>query len=387
MTKENKSGPMIPIACPSTGKDEWNALWPSIESGWLTQGPKVKEFESLFAEHHHVKFARASTNCTTALHLALMAIGIHANDEVIVPAFTWVATANVVLYCGARPIFVDVSRDSYNIDPGKIRAAITPKTRAVIPVHLFGRCADMDEIRNALSPHEQIKIIEDAACAAGAAYGGESAGRLGDLGAFSFHPRKILTTGEGGMVTTNNEAWDAKIKILRDHGAEASDETRHKGKRPYDLGEFKMLGFNYRMTDLQAAIGIVQLSKLKKFIQERQMWAQWYSDKLSGIPWLKVPEIPAKITPNWQSFVCRVDLSKTNKTRDEILEGLFNKGISCRPGTHAVTELAFYREKFRIPQRAFPIARELMETTIALPLSNRMREEDYARVVAAIRSL
>lgn len=212
----------IAIALPSTGEEEWLALREPIESGWLTQGPKVAEFERRFAELHDVKHAIAVTSCTTGLHLALNALGVGPGDEVIVPAFTWVATANVVVLCGATPVFVDIDRTTFNIDIAQVADKLTPRTKAVIAVHLFGLCADIDALRHLLPP--DVRIVEDAACASGATYKGRAAGGLGDVAAFSFHPRKSVTTGEGGMLTTNDDAIAARASQARNHGATISEE-------------------------------------------------------------------------------------------------------------------------------------------------------------------
>ena len=281
---------IIQISEPDTGEEEWQAIKEPIFSGWLTQGSKVAEFERLFSNVHKVNRALAVTSCTAGLHLALEAIGIRPGDEVIVPAFTWISTANVVEYCGAKPVFVDVSRDSYNIDPKNIRAKVTKKTKAIIPVHLFGLSADIDAIRADIP--ENVKIVEDAACASGTIYKEKWAGSLGDIAAFSFHPRKSITTGEGGMVTTNDTFLAEKVSQMRNHGASISEEMRHKSPRPFDLPDFKLLGFNYRMTDLQGAVGIVQLKKLTEFINERAKWAEWYREQLKNIDWIKLPQEP-----------------------------------------------------------------------------------------------
>ena len=249
----------IEIAQPSLGEEEWQALRDPIMQGWVTQGPKVREFEESFAEYHQVKHAIAVTSCTTGLHLALKALDIGPGDEVIVPSFTWIATANAVKYCGATPVFADVNPQTFNIDPRSVRSKLSEKTRCVIAVHLFGLCADIDAIRKYLP--DGVHIIEDAACASGASYFKRPAGGLGEVAVFSFHPRKIITTGEGGMVTTNDSELAERINILRNHGASISEEQRHAGAQPYLLPDFNVLGYNYRMTDLQGAVGCVQLSK------------------------------------------------------------------------------------------------------------------------------
>ena len=374
----------IQISLPSTGEEEWQAVREPLMSGWLTQGPKVAAFEKAFANRHEVSHALASSNCTTGLHLILAALGIGLGDEVIVPAFTWVATANVVLYCGATPIFADVDRHTNNIAPDDLARRITPRTKAVIVVHLFGLCADMDAIR-AVVP-EGVAIIEDAACAAGASYKGVNAGGLGTAAAFSFHPRKSITTGEGGMVTTNDAALAETIDMLRNHGASVSEEQRHKGARPYLLPEFNLLGFNYRMTDLQGAVGIVQLSKLDSFIAERQKWAEYYRDRLGNLDWLSMPVFPNSGTHAWQAFVTYVDPDKAPLPRNNIMEKLKESGIATRPGTHAVHMLGFYRERYGIKPEDFPAARDCDANTMAIPLHNRMVEADYDRVIDALRA-
>jgi len=263
---------IIQISQPMMGQEEWEALKEPIFSGWLTQGPKVAELQKLFGERHQVKHTLAVSNCTTALHLALLAVGVKPGDEVIVPAFTWVSTANAVVYCNATPIFVDVDPVTFNIDISKIKEKITSKTTAIIPVHLFGLCADINAIKEQFPT---LKIVEDAACAAGSSLLGKPAGSLGDIGCFSLHPRKSVTTGEGGMITSDNDEMMAHIDMMRNHGASISEEQRHKGPKPYILPDFDIVGFNYRMTDLQGAVGVVQIKKLDTFIDERQKWADF----------------------------------------------------------------------------------------------------------------
>ena len=375
----------IPIAKPCTGDEEWRATRDSFSSGWLTQGPKVAEFEAAFAERHQVRHALAVTSCTTGLHLALAGLGIGPGDEVIVPAFTWVATANVVLYCGATPVFVDVSPKSFNLDPEALSAKITDKTKAVIAVHLFGLCADIDAIR-AVVPNS-IAIVEDAACAAGAGYRGRPAGSLGTVAAFSFHPRKSITTGEGGMVTTQDDELAERMNQMRNHGASISEEQRHLGPRPYILPDFNLLGFNYRMTDLQASVGITQLKKLDLFVDERAQWAGWYRENLTEIEWLRLPVEPVGDRHGWQSYVVCIEPDKAPRPRNDIMEYLQERGVSTRPGTHAVHLLGLYRERFSLVAHDFPISRDCDRDTMAIPLHNRMTADDYQYVVDVIRGM
>ena len=375
---------IIPISLPVTGQEEWEALKEPLMSGWLTSGPKVREFEQLFAERHGVKHALAVTSATTALHLALVALGIKEGDEVIVPAFTWVSTANVVLYCGAKVVFVDIDPFTFNINPEDLSKRITSKTKAIIPVHLFGLCADMDKIKEIAG---DIPLIEDGACAAGASYKGTPAGGLGTIGCFSFHPRKSVTTGEGGMITTNDDKLAEIMGMLRNHGASISEEQRHHGAKPYMLPDFNALGYNYRMTDLQGAVGVVQIKKLDQFINEREKWANFYTKELDSIPWLRTPKHGADYKHGWQSFVTFVDESKSPASRNEIMELLQQQGISTRPGTHAVHMLNFYKEKFNIQPSDYPGAQAANDYSMSIPLHNRMVAEDFDYVVSVIKAL
>lgn len=352
-------------------------------NGWLTSGPKVREFEQLFAERHQVKHALAVTSATTALHLALVALNIGPGDEVIVPAFTWVSTANVVLYCGATVVFADVDPVTFNMDPVDLKRRITSKTKAIIPVHLFGLCADMDAIRHVAG---DIPLVEDGACAAGAAYKGVAAGGLGTIGCFSFHPRKSVTTGEGGMITTNDDRIAETISMLRNHGAAISEEQRHHGPRPYILPDFNILGYNYRMTDLQGAVGVVQLKKLDQFIDERSEWATWYTKQLADLKWLKTPQFSTDFKHGWQSYVTMVDESIAPMSRNDIMEKLQEHGISTRPGTHAVHMLHYYAQRNNLKPSYYPGAQAANHFSMAIPLHNRMMKEDYDYVVSVIKS-
>ena len=375
---------IIPISLPHTGEEEWLATKEPIMTGWLTAGPKVREFEEIFAKRHGVKYAMAVTSATTALHLALVALDIKEGDEVIVPAFTWISTANVVLYCGAKVVFVDVDRNTFNIDVNDLKQKITSKTKAIIPVHLFGLCADMDAVKKVSG---NIPLIEDGACAAGAGYKGQPAGSLGTLGCFSFHPRKSVTTGEGGMITTNDDRLAEIISTLRNHGASISEEQRHHGAKPYILPDFNMLGFNYRMTDLQAAVGIVQLKKLDLFIDERAQWAKYYDEQLKDIDWIRTPTVATEYKHGWQSYVVYIDETKSPISRNEMMEKLQQMGVSTRPGTHAPHMLGYYANKYSIKPIDFSGAKDCNDFSMSIPLFNKMTKEDYEYVVYCLKCI
>ena len=356
----------IAISLPSMGEEEWQALREPIMSGWVTQGPNVAEFERRFAERHGVKYAIAVTSCTTGLHLALVAMGIGPGDEVIVPAFTWVATANVVLYCGATPVFVDVDRETFNMDPGQVASKVTARTKAVIPVHLFGLCADIDTIQAAVPAH--VKILEDAACAVGAktASGPVGAGP-GVAVCFSFHPRKVITTGEGGMITTADRELAERLRALRQHG-QGEDGTREPG-------------YNFRMSELAAALGRVQLGRLDEFLDRRRALAQAYQQGLHGLGWLQLPPLSSRHI--FQSYVVRLR-EDAPVSRETMLSRLSAEGIACQAGVQPIHHHRPYRDAGCVP---LPVSEQAGRSAVFLPMFALMTGEQVERVCAAIIAL
>lgn len=381
----------IPISKPYFGEEEKLAIQEPLETGWVVQGPKVAEFENLFEAYTGASHAMATTSCTTALHLALIALGVGPGDEVIVPAFTWVATANVVEMQGARPVFVDIELDTFNIDINKIENAITPRTKIIMPVSLFGLSAPMKPIMEVARKHG-LKVVEDDACGTGAWYYDAHAGTLADAGCFSFHPRKAITTGEGGMVITNNEALAETIRSLRDHGASKSDLARHLGARSYLLPDFNVVGYNYRMTDFQGALGVAQMHRLEWILKQRTARAYVYDKALAEVPWLRPPVIPEGCRHGYQSYVClfqpaSADLSNVDRLharRNEMMDMLEGEGIASRPGTHAVHMLGFYREKYSIKPEDFPNAYLADQLSISLPLYAQMTGDEQEFVIESI---
>lgn len=246
-----------------------------LSNGWLVQGPKVREFEEKWSAFTGARHSIAVTSCTTALHLSLAALGFGPGDEAIVPAFTWIATANVIEHLGGKVVFCDIDLNTFNLDVAALRSKITSRTKAILPVHLFGLAAEMDQINDVAKQHG-LWVVEDAACGFGSRYHGKHVGVLGDTGCFSFHPRKAITTGEGGMITTDNDALAEKLRRLRDHGAAMTDLQRHLGARPYLLADHPDAGYNQRMTDIQAALGAAQMERADDIIAERRRLAERY---------------------------------------------------------------------------------------------------------------
>jgi len=295
----------VPITRPLFGPEEAAAIVMPLETGWIVQGPQVAEFERLFRDLTGAPHALATTSCTTALHLALAVLGVGPGDEVIVPAFTYVASANVVEQSGARTVFCDIDPRTYNVDPASLERAITQQTKAIMPVHLFGLVADMPAVTDVAQRH-RLAMVEDAACAVGSTLNGQHAGTFGDFGAFSFHARKPITTGEGGMLTVRDDGHAARAEALRSHGGLVSDLERHR-KGSFALPEHDEVGFNYRMTDFQGALGVVQMGRLETVLTARQALAARYTEALAELPGLTTPLVPQGCVHTYQSYVVRID--------------------------------------------------------------------------------
>ncbi|MCX7733541.1 MAG: DegT/DnrJ/EryC1/StrS family aminotransferase [bacterium] len=342
-----------------------------LESGYIIQGKYVAEFESLVAEYLGVKYAVAVSSGTSALHLSLIALGIGAGDGVIVPAYTFPATVNVIELVGAKPVLVDVDIETYNLKVKDISKFVSPKTKAVLPVHLFGNPADMEEISD-VAKFYGLKIIEDAAGALGATYDGKKCGTFGEVGCFSFHPRKIISTGEGGIVATNNYEIAEKIRLLRNHGMRSDKYGRY---------DFFTVGFNYRMNELEAVLGINQMKKIHQILEERHKIYSIYFDLMRGIDEIEFQKSIPKSNPVWQAFVVRLK----KHTNAELIEKLRAEGIEANIGTYAVHLLEFYKKKYNYKPDDFPNASELFTRSLALPFYNGITRREISKVVDVLR--
>ena len=383
----------IPITKPFFGPEELRAVQEPLESGWVVQGPLVRDFEQRFGAFVRAPFAAATSSCTTALHLAVAALGLSPAEEVVVPAFTWVATPNVVEYMGARPRFADIELATFNIDPDAAAAAVTPATVGVIPVHLFGLCANMTAL-GGLAKRHSLWTVEDAACGFGAWSGGKHAGTFGEFGCFSFHPRKSITTGEGGMVTTDRRDRHDIVCSLRDHGATKSDRDRHEQQGSFLLASYPHLGYNYRLTDIQGALGCVQMTRAQVLLDGRTRVARCYQEQLASVEWLSLPSAPSGDVHGWQSYVCLFrteaptlqNVDRLHQRRNAVMAHLEEQGIATRQGTHAPVIQDFYAKKYGIRREDFPNAYLADRLSLSLPLYPQMTDEEIETVVRALRS-
>lgn len=375
---------MIPVAKPDLSEEEAEAASAVIRSGWVSQGPEVAKFEAEFAAAVGAPYACAVSSCTTALHLALIAVGVKAGDEVITVSHSFIATANAIRYCGAIPVFVDIEPATFNLDPVLLTAAVTPKTRAILCVHQIGMPCDIHSIV-AFGKQHGIPVIEDAACAAGSAIIGangakEAIGRPhGDVACFSFHPRKLLSTGDGGMLTTRNERYDASFRLLRQHAMSVPDTVRH-GSTQVIFESYSEVGYNYRMTDIQAAIGRVQLRKLDGLVSKRRTLAGRYAALLGDIPGLGLPFEPNRLVTNWQSYCVRLPDACDQRA---VMQAMLDRGVSTRRGIMCAHREAAYADlPLRFP---LPYSERAQDRCIVLPLYCSMTDEDQVRVAGALR--
>jgi perosamine synthetase len=366
----------VAFAKPHFPGGEAAALAAVIESGWVAQGPRVAEFERAFAERVGAPYAVATSSCTTALHLALYALGVGPGDEVIVPSLSFIATANSVWQCGATPVFADVDPATGNLSPEAAARAITPRTKAIMPVHQVGLPADMDAFF-ALADQHSVHIVEDAACAIGATYKGRQIGSLGAPACFSLHPRKVITTGEGGMITVHDEALADRLRKLRQHAMDLSDLARH-GSSEVIFESYPERGFNARMTDLQAALGLTQLAALDDILAERRAIAERYTAALAGHPHLEAPVDPPYAQRTWQSYPVRVRRSSP-VSRTELMQRLLDDGIATRRGVMAIHHEAPYSAPVLLPH-----TERAAEDTLMLPLFCGITEAEQDYVVARL---
>ncbi|MEU6554465.1 DegT/DnrJ/EryC1/StrS family aminotransferase [Streptomyces sp. NPDC046915] len=369
----------IPVMIPWLGEEEARAASDAVLSGWVAQGPRVAAFEKAFAERVGAEHGIAVSSCTTALHLSLVALGIGPGDEVVVPSLSFIATANVVRYVGAEPVFADVDPATGNLTTATVDAVRTARTEAVLAVHQGGVPADVHALRAACADWD-LPLVEDAACAIGSTVGGKPVGHGALLAAWSFHPRKLVTTGEGGMITTDDAEWAARLRRLREHGMNASAADRHASNKPV-LESYLEVGFNYRMTDVQAAIGLVQLGKLDAMIARRRELAARYDALLHDVPGLTAVRDPAHGQSNFQSYWVLLD-EDFPVGRDDLLAALSEAGVSARRGIMAAHLEPAYADHPRAP---LPVTERLTRDSLILPLFHTMTEAQQDRVVTALR--
>lgn len=373
---------MIPIAKPYLTEDEAQAAYDTILTGWITQGPKVAEFEEKFATYTGARYAVAVSNCTTGLHLAMIVAGIGEGDEVICPSMSYIATANSIKYVGATPVFAEVNPATYNLDIVDTERKITSKTKAILLVHQIGMPADIDGF-SLLCKKYNLKLIEDAACAAGSSYKGAKIGSHSELVCFSLHPRKVISTGDGGFVTTSNEAYYNRMKLLRQHGMSVNDRVRHESSKVIFEDHIEV-GYNYRMTDIQASVGIKQLEKLDWIIDERRKIAQQYHEAFKDIEYIRLPLEETGYFSNYQSYSiylkpdCQIG-------RNELMQQMLDAGISTRRGIMTSHRETAYMEMCK--NLSLPNTEDACDRSILLPLYIPMHQSDIDKVITTFRQL
>ena len=371
---------MIPIAKPYLTADEAQAAHDTILTGWITQGPRVAEFEEKFAAYTGAKYAVAVSNCTTALHLAMIVAGVGPGDEVICPSMSYIATANSIKYVGAKPVFAEIDPANYNLDVKDAAKRITSKTKAILLVHQIGMPADIDAFKELADKHN-LKLIEDAACAAGSSYKGAKIGSHSELVCFSLHPRKVISTGDGGFITTNREDYYQRMKLLRQHGMSVNDRVRHESSKLI-FEDHVEIGYNYRMTDIQAAVGIKQLEKLDWIVAERRKIAAKYHEAFKDIDFIQLPIEQEGYFSNYQSYsIYLKDDCPVN--RNEIMQKMLDDGISTRSGIMTAHRETAY--KAECAGLSLPVSENSCDRSIILPLYIPMKDEDIEKVIEAFK--
>jgi dTDP-4-amino-4,6-dideoxygalactose transaminase len=373
---------MIPIAKPYLTKKEAKAAYDTILTGWITQGPRVAEFEQKFAAYTNAKYAVAVSNCTTALHLAMIVSDIVQGDEVICPSMSYIATANAIKYVGATPVFAEINPANYNLDIFDVAKKINIKTKAILLVHQIGMPADINAFKELASKHN-LKLIEDAACAAGSSYKGSKIGSHSDLVCFSFHPRKVISTGDGGMITTNNEDYYERLKRLRQHGMSVNDRTRHESSKII-FEDHLEVGYNYRLTDIQASVGIQQLEKIDWIVGKRRKIAMKYHKAFKHIPFLQLPLEKKGYYSNYQSYSIYLK-DDCPVSRNDIMQKMLDAGISTRRGIMTTHRETAYKEE--CAGLTLPVSEKACDRSIILPLYVPMQNEDIEKVIFTLKSI
>jgi len=372
---------MIPIAKPYLTAEEAQAAYDTILTGWITQGPRVAEFEEKFASYTGAKYAVAVSNCTTALHLAMIVAGIKEGDEVICPSMSYVATANSIKYVGAKPVFAEVNPKTYNLDAADTERKITSKTKAILLVHQIGMPADIDAFKR-LADTYNLKLIEDAACAAGSAYQNAKIGSHSELVCFSLHPRKVISTGDGGFITTNREDYYQRMKLLRQHGMSVNDRVRHESAKVI-FEDHVEVGYNYRMTDIQAAVGIKQLEKLDWIVAERRKIAMQYHEAFKDIDFIRLPVEEEGYFSNYQSYSVYLK-ENCPISRNELMQKMLDAGVSTRRGIMTSHRETAYKTEYA--GLSLPISENACDNSIILPLYIPMKSEDVKKVIETFRA-
>jgi perosamine synthetase len=368
---------MIPLTRPEFGDEEAAAVATVLKSGWVVQGPKVAEFEALVAARLGAAHGVATTSCTTALHLAFIALGIGPGDEVICPSYSFIASANAIAHAGATPVFADIQDDTWNLDPTDVAGRVTSKTKAVLAVHQVGLAADLDRLRAAVP--SRVAVIEDAACAIGALYKGRPIGSHGNVSCLSFHPRKTISLGEGGMLLTDDARVADHVRTLRSHGASVSDLDRHHA-RGLVYEEYRELGYNYRMTDIQAAIGIEQMKRLDDLLARRRAVAARYNAAFCKTDGVQIPAQPSYSQHSYQSYVICLR-PNVSTSRDDVMRALIDAGVTCRRGIPPIHLEPWYLAQGRV---SLPITEAVAAGSIFLPMYASLTQTDQDRVIDAV---